>query len=138
MKKTAIVLTVLTLAACEAPEPEQRLSIMTRSTEPYYQHRADGKIAASSCLAESPAGYGNVPSACTVDTLTAQQAARHSDLTHPHPPGPAPAYPSAAAAYEYIYGEMPDDADGDGPQPGILIPVEPDPQAAGAGEDDAG
>ncbi|MEM9341911.1 MAG: hypothetical protein AAGA87_02585 [Pseudomonadota bacterium] len=136
MKKgIALVLLPLALTACEAPAPEERLSIMTRSTEPLYQKRADGKIAASSCLARTPASYGNVPSACTIDTITAQQVANPHDLVHPHPPGPAPAYPRAAAAYEYIYGEMPNDAAAEDPQPGILIPVEPDPAAA---EDDAG
>ena len=125
------------LSGCEPEPPEQRLSVVTRGTEPIYQMREDGRIAATACLTGHPAGYGSTPSACTVDSVFGQQIANPQDMIAPRSPGPSYAARPAQAAYEYIYGEMPTDGQHNGPQPSILIPVEADPQADnGGGEEE--
>lgn len=136
MKTPALIIALVgatTLSACMTDtQPEQRLSIVTRGTEPLYQYRADGRISPTSCLAGTPAGYGSAPSACAVDSAFARQAHHPHDLVHPRQPGYTYAARPAKAAYEYIYGTMPSDGAADAPAPGVLIPVAPGGQAAGA------
>lgn len=127
---------LMMLSGCDEVPPQSRLSVVTRGAEPIYQYRADGKILPTACMSRQPAGYGSVPSGCSVDSAFAAQVSHKHDLVRPHRVGNSYSARPARVAYEYIYG-APQNANGLGqPQPGILIPVQqqgaapgnPDPQ----------
>ena len=93
------------LAACAYEPLEIAPDVLARGAEPWYQLRPGGGIAATSCLAGRPSGYGQAPPACVVDNAFAVQAANPSDLVAPRQPGDPLAAPVAAAAYDYIFGD---------------------------------
>lgn len=121
--RAAVLLVIASLAGCDYAAPTEGPSVVTQGTEPNYQISEDGSIKAASC--QRSTATGDVPSACAVDSVFAQQVRYPHDLVRPHTPGPGHTYPIARAAYEYIYGEMPDDGRGSQPAPGVLIPVQP-------------
>lgn len=123
------------LAACDTAPADDGVSVVTRGTEPIYQFRGDGRIAATACLNRRASAAGVVPSACAVDSVFGQQVRYQHDLVRPHTPGPGSTYPPASAAYEYIYGEMPGDGRDTQPAPGVLIPVQPEAATSEEGEE---
>ncbi len=134
MKRALVGLLPFLLSGCLYEPLDGRPSVITRSTEPLYQRRPDGLVAATSCLSGRPSGYARTPSACVVDSTFAAQASDAGHLVHPRAPGPGYAQPVAAAAYLYIYGTPPAGAAGGQAAAGAppqRIDVAPDAQAEG-------